>query len=826
MKKLLLILLIFVLALSGCEKEEEIPLPPSPVPEKDWQPQENTPDVEEETWYSCNFRSTVYDTFYWDHDNNIVFQSGLSLLTVSPENEIIGEITLKEQPSCDSTPVIIECGNYILALHRNEDYSVNSCVYYTYSGKLFLSGTAVYDREGNLLYEFEGASYVWKNGKNDLPHPKGDIVMKSDPSESYNFIPFGDSKAYVVLNNSIGIYDFEAQKGEILWKGDEEGEKLEVGEMGIGTPYLFNGKLWFTGFYYDENGEEVCDIWTLDETGAKTFGSGAIAYAKDSFVVFTRDGGIYCINLEGEILKMGTDGDFSGNVCVNGSRIGYQKRTFAGEETVFFSYNTSIKRSSTLFGGFTADAKLLGSRTDNGRLDYYYVVYRGNSGTLWKYDGEKGYNLKLFENLERFDGQILSRSCELLCEVKTENEEYFIRVLKIDDPAENSPLPEDEVSEVVNLLTEEDFLKIYRPNLKLDEEEIKDLTEEEILEKEKELFESYKTEYAEDFNRAYNFALQCFSASVSELNGKIQSGEIEGESYYSEDGKTAIYALCDSGDYALSRDYIWINLETGERKLIYWGAFINEVFEPNTLILHNSGSLSIFDIRTGKPIKNPPKFDFGYYSEDGFRNSLLGICYDRAEKVYIAAYYERLTADNETGLAELKLSVFDREGEPVKTLSTGEEVLIRERSSSIYAESSYCPYPGVVSFRFYGGRDGNSSNITVNYKDAEPEEEKTGLEALWSKFAGSWFNDEKHFEVRFFAKDGEYLFTIIKGQEVLTAKANAFEQLYENAEYYKITAGKENGEVITLFVFAENYGENKMRIFLNTEDPVEYVLSD
>ncbi len=803
MKKFLSLLLLIALILTGCGKEEE------PAPQKDWQPENSSsPEAEiDETWHPCTVRSfdpdTVnYPSFYWDPDNNLVVQNETAVISISPENKLINEISLnvEQQPNCDQDPFLVECGRYILALHRNKDYRVNSCVYYTYNGGLYLSGTSVYTREGEFLYEFPGANFVWDNGKNDLPAPENDFVMKSTPSERYSFYPFGDTKAFVCLYNAVGIFDFENQTGEIIWKGDEEGKNFGTDELGMGSPFYFNGKLWFTSFYY-KGEKEVQHIWTVGENGAELFGEGRIIYGEGAYLVFIRDESIYCINLEGEVTKMGTDGNFLSNVSVNGDRISFQKNSEAGEEIVFYSYNAVTKRAETHFSGFNAGAHLLGSRINSGKPDYYYIISNGDEGTLWKYDGEKGYNEKIKENVNVVVGNPLNSSCELMGEFKQENGEFFVRVVRVDTPPkhETEQTPYDPEG-TGYLLEEREFFEIYRPGGD---------------------FENYKSEHTEDFNRAYKFASSCFALPVQELDRKIESGEIEGESFYGEEGKTAVYALCDSEDYGLMTYYIWVNLETNERELIYAEGFLNEVFEPNMLMLHTHGKLTVFDITTGKLSENAPKFDFGYYSEQGFQYALMGLCYDKTNEKYVAAYYENLLADKENYVAELKLAVFDKTGEHIKNISTGNQVSISSRYMWLYAKNSYCAYPGVVSFSFYSNESQEVEEIIINYETAEPEGEKTGIYALWDKFAGSWYNREKLCDANFFIRNGEYYFTL-SGAERVTAKAKEFEIINESDNCYKITAEKENGEEVILFVYTEKPGDNKMRIFLQNKDPLEY----
>ncbi len=432
MKKLLCLLAAGLVLLSGCEKPFEGPQ----KPQKDWKPQSESEEAKpQEVFYPCEKETFDGGDFYyvptqgiWNFDGSLTFQNGESLVTLSPENEIISEVTLPKNPNSNCTPKIYPVGDYIIASHVNENSFYDGRIYHTYNGKINLVNTTLYRKNGELVREYPVAYGASENGNWQLPVDSNDIVMGTrDTASDYIFHWAGGNKAFVEFYDAFGIYDFEKDEGKVICTAKSLGKR-----EGYEKPYLgghcgvMNGKLWFTV----ENTEEGLSnhyLYYADESGYAKVCDGYLLFCDEKGVLIQRKDGVYIAPPSTEKFEFITTADtFYYGICTTDERINF------ADENTFYSFNTATGEKNFWHGDFTVNTRFYGVKETEGGLEYYFTVtnYGESRDTvdIWKYSTEKEYSEVIKKDVFYNYEAVLSPDLRHFIERKEENGRHYLKV--------------------------------------------------------------------------------------------------------------------------------------------------------------------------------------------------------------------------------------------------------------------------------------------------------------------------------------------------------------------------------------------------------------
>ncbi len=451
----LLVLILILGALSACGTEPApTPVPePEPLPEKDWQNQEGSLAEEklkpnEEFYPMERDKQSVYSEGFertsciWNSDGTMSFQNRNTLVTLSPENEIIKTVTLSKEPNSISDCNFYVTENYIFACHRDPNFKYDGVVYYTYGGEVHFANMTLYDREGNFIREYPAAPIQDDDGNYTLPVSKGDYVMFHNRIvDGGLFHWLTDTEAYIHLTFRIALYNFETDEYTTVWTKKMAKDFCPAPNFELETCFgPVDGKIYFS--LYEEYGKNdyIQTVWSLDENGFERLFEGGIIDLNEKMAIIYRSDGLYCYTYNGkEPVKILDFPEityaYSRSIYFDGNRVDFQMNN----DTVFYSYFADTGELLSHDLGATVGAVLYGAKEENGVLKYYFnspeVENNIARDCLWFYDSETGYSKRLITNDAPGFGYMsyISPDLTLMAQVKEDSYHASVRVLKIEE---------------------------------------------------------------------------------------------------------------------------------------------------------------------------------------------------------------------------------------------------------------------------------------------------------------------------------------------------------------------------------------------------------
>ncbi len=822
--KLLLCLLVLAL-LCACQREEP---PVVEEPSKDWvSGQENEEEVSPsaDIFYPCGIKLDedfwAGTDVFWNEDNTLTFQMEYKLVTLNGDNEIIKETELSQLPGFEEKPTLIRGGKYIFAyVNHSEEYG--GVIYRTYNGKIRFANMALYSEDGEFIKDYPRGKNGWKtvNGvrTSTLPIAKGDVVMSTRGFHQEAFSWIDDTTAYIRFYSAVGIYDFEKDKGKIIWDGKALREELGAADVSPADIYFVGNTAYFTA-YETYDGYDKTYLWKIEGETPKKIGLGNIIYGDGENLVYYSGDDVFLIREGQNPLRFCSYSDIEpSSFSYFDGRINYSAPF--GEEKRFYSYNIESKTTDLFSPHFESYSYLKGAKNVDGKYEYYFTGYRGETYCLWKSEGESENGREYYILLEVLQdannaGFILSPNMEYYAAL-----DYFDnyhRHVKVGKISSGRGVTTEEYSPD----SEDIFYKKFK----------EDYTQEELdfyklryrHEPTEDFFEDFPAQ--SEFDREYKLVQNWLSYSADELNSSADVDKynlnIVSSANCPEEG-TIAFALLDEESYLSPYYYIWCDFETNETKLIHvsHGGPDNHFIKDNLLVVYERNNLFAFDMSTGEGVEVPLEFSFGYQSEaQGNEFVIMAAGYDKKAEHYVVAYYENFLADDMEPKARIYLGVYDKEGKFVKKIDTEQEVFYSYKFFYLFANSIEFPKSGEVKISFFDNET-DEIIITSKYLKAAEEKERKGIAALWTEWGGGWEKEELNLFVRFFRKGEDFMFsTNYRPEGDVTAKVTYCGQL--GTSLYRITLDQ-NGEEFTLFVNTGKSGDYKMTVYFDGEEPVEY----
>ena len=290
MKKLLCLLLVFIMLFCGCSRwKVEIVDPTKPI-END--SELVAPEEKKEEYYLSAGAYLDYGMEFikgkaeWNSDNTFTFQHENTIKTISAENELLETVTLpKENLPEDGGYDLSWNEKYIHAIEKQIETSWNKfgVVYFTNDGKVFLANVSLFDREGNLIKEYyRGDVYGYDEyGVYEvyLPVPDGSEYKGDGYLADGNRIHWIDEdKVIFECHLFVVYYDFLKDEGKILADMSELGEKhgkfsgyygVENSQCGV-----LDGNFYYLCQTEDEKGMPKSTVWKANENGAEELFGG------------------------------------------------------------------------------------------------------------------------------------------------------------------------------------------------------------------------------------------------------------------------------------------------------------------------------------------------------------------------------------------------------------------------------------------------------------------------------------------------------------------------------------------------------------------------
>ena len=253
-----------------------------------------------------------------------------------------------------------------------------------------------------------------------------------------------------------------------------------------------------------------------------------------------------------------------------------------------------------------------------------------------------------------------------------------------------------------------------------------------------------------------------FSRVLSVVEGWLDktSEQLSSECNYqvitSNDTLKSVYRLFDDGTMLSNCYFIWRNSETGESRLLCSFTISESTVVQNhkddVLIVYSLDEFRAFDLNTGEMLEDyGPKFDFGDYIDYYPEHRILGMGWDEQAQNYVIVHYDWNTHDENDLTCLVMLSVFDSDGQFVRTIDTGIRTAYIYKNFYRYVESISFPSPGVVNISFYS--TGFPLNITRSYLTDPTTPTGNDALSLWDALEGSWEGEGE--KLTFLIEDGE-----------------------------------------------------------------------
>ena len=317
MKKLICLIFVFTIMLTACSKwEVEIVDPTKQVEseaelvvfeeeeEQQSEVTEETNDTEEssesseeaelseEKFFPAAGAYFKYGFEYirgravWNEDNTLTFQHENTINTISAENEIIETVELpKEYLPEDGAYDLYWNEKYILAIDKQEESSFDQygVVCFDDDGNVFLANVALFDREGNLIKEYNiGAKGGYGEfGNYEIRFPNSEVFG----DKNYSYLADGERVHWldddtVVFECHLWVvyYDFSKDEGKVL--DNMSGYLDTYGKFSVyyGVEYyqcgVLNGDFYYLSHRIDQNVGNKSTIWKANENGAEELFDG------------------------------------------------------------------------------------------------------------------------------------------------------------------------------------------------------------------------------------------------------------------------------------------------------------------------------------------------------------------------------------------------------------------------------------------------------------------------------------------------------------------------------------------------------------------------
>ena len=290
MKKLICLLLVFIMLFCGCSRwKVEIVDPTKPI-END--SELVAPEEKKEEYYLSAGAYLDYGMEFikgkaeWNSDNTFTFQHENTIKTISAENELLETVTLpKENLPKDGGYDLSWNEKYILAIDKQIESSFDQfgLVCFDEEGKVYLANVALFDWEGNLVKEYNKGAVGGYNENNNYQvcFPDGKIFEY----DRYYYLADGnhtywidEDKVIFECHLFVVYYDFSKDEGKILDDMRKYGEiygKFDV-YYGVQSPQcgVLNGDFYYLSTNVEQNGKVKNTIWRANENGAEELFEG------------------------------------------------------------------------------------------------------------------------------------------------------------------------------------------------------------------------------------------------------------------------------------------------------------------------------------------------------------------------------------------------------------------------------------------------------------------------------------------------------------------------------------------------------------------------
>ncbi len=828
MKKLFALILILILLLCACGTDFE--------PEHEWKPgTDEEPVAPEEQFYPHSYKSYELSNHLWNSDNSFTFQDKNALVTLNAENEVSKRVEISKAPENFEDYALYSGGKYIFAANRNPE-SREGVFYHTYNGKVLIANTALYSAEGEFIKEYPRGENVMVDGVITLPVDSNDIAMASRKIGPYIMAWKSDTEAYINFYYGIGIYDFEEDRGKMLWNAKTLKKELGADTVDLYEVAVLGEKLFITvkEFYSDKSKEYILAV---TEEGTERICSGKVLFSDGENLLIRQPDGIYIITESEPKPKKICEGIDAENFFSNDGIISFCKYAYYGEEGVFYSYDLENGKTSVFNTEITTSLTFLGAKRNGNTCEYYFFTHSESTGkTLWRCNESDGY----MERLAQCKGNqnnviLLSPSCEVYLEEKTVGEESFIRVGKI-PPAkeiEISVPAEDEITDISQIPDE----FTYEETVKWVQKSSEDYSPEEI---ELFLMLNGRDYSAEDLfgnvSLQLNFDRKCKIIKYWCSLSKEELFEICGDVKYKrifeapESGNT-VFVLYDEGAYYSPDYYILHNAKTGENKLIYAFGYNSPYSDVvgNILVINERTGFTAFDLETGGEVEPPVEFNFESTDKNNSRFVVMQLAYDKEAEKTVLVYYDKET-EGENRFARIMLGVFEKDGKLIKTVDTGTDAMVELGHFQLSPQELHFPEKGKIKMLLSISKHGTIA-YECNYLEASEKPEVSEIPEIWDKIEGNWYcyNGGERW-ISFHISNGKAAFSYRIpsaewNEEFLTAyTVTKVEQLSDTE--YAIYGDDGNGHTPVIYINTDKPGDNKMLVGTKTNkyfDEYEYV---
>ncbi len=424
MKKLISLLLITAVLISGCEKaSEEPPIESSSessslsesieaLESSDISKEESVPLTQNESFYpaKCIRGEDSLDyanraPFKWNADGSFTFQNENTLVTLSEYNEVINTVTLPLEYLPAEKYSLSWSDKYIVAFSAAEqDAQLNFTSFFeTEDGKVHLTNATVFDSKGNPVTRYRLTEVYGQSGNYTLPTYKNDgLTFVSSALSANNITWLNDTSFIVNCNSNIIIFDVEAERGRMLFDEKEE----------IFASYFDNEEHeGVTGGYYytlgnSQNGRS--SVFMFDEKGYKLPNG-----EKEANILEVGDGFVMAADTAedySEIISWAKAGETNFEVIAEDARgwpqtfgkyIWWQTMYKYGPmENAFYVFNTETGETSCYKSGYSGYQLLHKVVPSSEGFKFYYEENDpdGTSG-FWVYDSVTETKTELDYNL-------------------------------------------------------------------------------------------------------------------------------------------------------------------------------------------------------------------------------------------------------------------------------------------------------------------------------------------------------------------------------------------------------------------------------------------